>query len=137
MKLGSEDKLEVMRQCKELSQRGDISFPEVVRRLSEIDVERYHADYTRGELTYYLPDGESHVFTMETPAEVIPAEFAADGVESAIRSIQRGEIVYPEFVRRTMVSGCVGYFVQIKGRRALYFGRSGDMHLEPFPTARA
>lgn len=137
MKSETDAKLQVMRQCKELSLRGEISFPEVVRWLSEIGVERYHADYTRGELTYYLPDGESHVFTMETPQEVVPAVFAAEGVESAIRSIQRGEIVYPEFVRRTMASGCVGYFVQIQGRRALYFGRTGDLHLEPFPTAKA
>jgi len=34
-----------------------------------------------------------------------------------------------------MAAGCVGYFVQIAGRRALYFGRNGESHVELFPSA--
>jgi uncharacterized protein YbcV (DUF1398 family) len=125
---------DVMRQCKELSLRGEIAFPEVVRRLQEVGVERYHADFTRDECSYYMPCGESHVMRLGGPGEPIAESFDAAKVEAAIRSIQRGEIVYVEFVRRIMAAGCVGYFVQIAGRRALYFGRNGDIHVEPFPA---
>jgi hypothetical protein len=34
-------------------------------------------------------------------------------------------------------AGCVGYFVQIAGRRTLYFGRNGETHVELFPPRTA
>jgi uncharacterized protein YbcV (DUF1398 family) len=67
---------------------------------------------------------------------VIGAEFSPERVEAAIRASQRGEINYPQFLGQTMAFGCVGYFVQIAGRRALYFGRNGEVHLEPFPASK-
>ena len=39
----------------------ELSFAEIVGRLSEICVERYHADYSRQKTTYYLASGESLV----------------------------------------------------------------------------
>ena len=39
----------------------ELTFAEIVGRLSEICVERYHADYSRQETTYYLASGESLV----------------------------------------------------------------------------
>ncbi|HEX4054645.1 MAG TPA: DUF1398 family protein [Tepidisphaeraceae bacterium] len=125
----------VMEQCTSLSLQGMISFPEVVRKLHEVGVERYHADFSRGEKTYYLPGGESHVASFGHLPEPIAESFSPAGVEAAIKEIQRGTIVYAEFLRRVMAAGCVGYFVQITGRRALYFGRKGEIHLEPFPGA--
>jgi uncharacterized protein YbcV (DUF1398 family) len=110
-------------------------FPEVVARLSAAGVERYHADYVRQETTYYTPDGRSHVVPAGHSPEPIADGFSAAGVEAAIDASQRGEINYPEFLRRTFAAGCVGYFVQIAGRRALYFGRLGEVHVEPFPNA--
>ncbi len=115
----------VMQECATLSLAGQITFPEVVRRLAEIGVERYHADYTRHEITYYLPDGDSLVVTVPPHAQAAAKTFSAVGVESAIRLIQRGEIVYTQFVQKTMAAGCIGYFVQITGRCAQYFGRNG------------
>jgi uncharacterized protein YbcV (DUF1398 family) len=124
-----------MKECKQLSLEGKISFPDVVRRLREAGVERYHVDLTRDETTYYLPSGESHVFATGGPRETIAETFDPAAVEQAVRAIQRAEIIYPEFVRRIMAAGCVGYFTQIDGRRVQYVGRTGDMHVEPFPVA--
>ena len=53
-----------------------------------------------------------------------------------MRQSQRGEHTYVDFLRKTMAAGCVGYCVHIRGRRALYFGRDGDVHVERFPGAR-
>lgn len=130
------DAVAVMKECKELSLAGKIPFPEVVRRLREVGVERYHVDLTRDETTYYLPCGESHVFATGAPRDPIAESFDAAAVEGTVRAIQRGEIIFPEFLRRIMAAGCVGYFTQIAGQRVQYVGRTGDMHVENFPTAK-
>lgn len=127
----------VMKECKELSLQGKVTFPEVVRRLSEAGVERYHVDLTRDEATYYLAGGESHVLALHGPAGDIGGPFDAAAVEQAVRASQRGEIIHPEFLARIRAAGCVGYFAQLAGRKVQYIGRTGDLHVEPFPTAKA
>jgi uncharacterized protein YbcV (DUF1398 family) len=44
-------------------------------------------------------------------------------------------IDYHAFCERIAAGGCVGYFVSLAGRRALYYGRTGDTYIEPFPAA--
>jgi uncharacterized protein YbcV (DUF1398 family) len=112
-----------------------MTFPEVVSRLAAIDVERYHADYSRQEITCYLADGDSLVVAAPHQPYSTAMEFSASEVEMAVRQSQRGEHVYADFVRKTMSAGCVGYFVQITGKQVLYFGRNGDCHVEHFPPA--
>lgn len=114
---------------------GAAQFPQIVAALAGVGVERYHADYSRHEKTFYLADGDSLVVTM--PCEAFPTgeAFSPERVESAVRASQRNEHTYTDFVRKTMAAGCVGYFVQITGRRAMYFGRDGEVHMEWFPGA--
>ncbi|HUX43904.1 MAG TPA: hypothetical protein VMV57_04055 [Terracidiphilus sp.] len=123
-----------MHECARLSEQGKISFPEVVRKLAQMGVERYHTDLCCEEHVYYMPNGEVHVEPMGLLPEPIAAEFFEAGVASAIQAIQRGEIQYTEFLRRIMAAGCVGYFVLIAGRQAQYFGRKGEMRVEKFPA---
>ena len=125
----------VIQACASGSLNGTITFPEVIHQLTEVGVERYHADYSRQETTYYLPDGGSLVVPVPHPAQSIAEAFSSTLVEAAIRQSQRGQIAYTEFLKQTMAAGCIGYFVQITGRKVLYFGRQGDLHLEPFPNA--
>jgi len=109
------------------------TFPEIVARLAEAGVERYHTDYSRGEKTLYFTSGESVVIAIPIESTGIAREFSAAGVESAVRQSQRNEHTYADFLRKTMEAGCVGYFVLIAGKRALYFGRNGEVHTEWFP----
>ena len=97
-------------------------------------MERYHVDLSRNEVTYYLPCGESHAFPAGGPQEAIAQGFDSDAVQETVKAIQRGEFLYPEFLRRIMSAGCVGYFTQISGCRVQYVGRTGDMYVESFPT---
>lgn len=129
------DQTRVIEGCAQGSLSGEVTFPEVVHRLAGVGVERYHADYSRHEITYYLPDGDSLVVALPHPPEVIAAEFVAAAVEAAVRRSQANEHTYLDFLRKTMAAGCVGYFVQITGRRAIYFGRNGECHVEHFPAA--
>jgi uncharacterized protein YbcV (DUF1398 family) len=113
-----------------------VTFGEVVLKLMQAGVERYHADLLRGEKTYYLPGGESEVVAGD-PTSVMPAhEFSASGVEAAVRDIQGGKIQYRAFCARIAGAGCVGYHVSLVGQRAVYYGRTGDSHVEWFPGAR-
>lgn len=113
-----------------------MSFPEVVGALMAAGFERYHADLVRAEKTYFRPDGTSHL----SPAAPVEGGFAAAfdpaGVEAAIRAIQAKRIAYRRFCTDVAAAGCVGYHVSLAGRRAVYYGRSGETFVEPFPPAR-
>jgi len=127
---------DVMIEASRASDEGNQSFGEIVKQLADAGIERYHQDFSRSERTYYLPDGESEVVRDES-AGLTPADaFSASGVEAAVRATQAGAIKYKEFCRQVMAAGCVGYLVSIAGRRVVYYGRTGDMHVEYFPGAR-
>ena len=71
------------------------------------------------------------------PVETTPAmSFSAQGVEAAVRAAQAGNIAYKTFCERVLASGCVGYHVSIAGQRVVYYGRTGDSHVEWFPGAK-
>lgn len=127
------EQMKAVKECATLSANGQIHFGEVVGRLMKAGIERYHADYSRSENTYYTPDGGSCVAPMEHQPMPIAQNFSAAAVEAAVRQAQRGEIMYPEFTRQALAAGCVGYFVQITGKCVQYFGRDGQMHTERFP----
>jgi uncharacterized protein YbcV (DUF1398 family) len=118
------------------SDASSISFPGVVGKLVEAGVERYHADLVRAEKTYYLPNGESEVVSTEPVRAPLAAQFSAAGVDAAVRASQAGAITYHEFCERVLAAGCVAYVVSIVGRRAMYYGRSGETHTELFPGSR-
>jgi uncharacterized protein YbcV (DUF1398 family) len=126
----------VMHDVATRSHAGTISFPEVVNQLEQAGVERYHADLCRAERVFYMPDGESHREATGEPARGAAKEFSATDVDAAVRTIQRGEIDYQEFVRRILAAGCVNYFVYISGRQTDYYGRKGEVHVERFPAPK-
>lgn len=126
----------VMREASRLSDEGKQSFPEIVRKLMAAGVERYHQDLLRSERTYYLPDGQSEVVPNDDVTAVPATYFSAAGMEAAVRAVQAGTIDYKEFCRRAMEAGCVGYIVSIAGKRVVYYGRTGDNHVEYFPGSR-
>lgn len=125
-----------VKHCAELSASGEIHFGEVIERLTAAGVERYHADYSRQETTYYTPEGGSCTVPMTHADAPIARDFAATAIEAAVRQSQRGEIKYPQFTRQALAAGCVGYFVQLTGTCVQYFGRNGEIHTEWFPGAK-
>jgi uncharacterized protein YbcV (DUF1398 family) len=130
------EQISAAKECAKLSAAGKIHFGEVVGRLMKAGIERYHADYSRMENTYYTPDGGSTVVLMTHGHAPIAYKFSVAGVESAVRQAQKGEIMYPEFTRQVLAAGCVGYFVQITGKCVQYLGRNGEIHTEWFPGAQ-
>lgn len=126
----------VIEDCTRASHEERITFGEVVGRLIAAGVERYNVDLVLGESTYFMPDDRSHRVAYK-PADTRPANsFSADGVLAAVRSIQAGRTKYLTFCRQILEAGCVGYLVSMQGRRAVYYGRSGETYVEPFPGSR-
>lgn len=125
----------VMEECSKGSDEERFTFPEVVMKLAGAGVERYHADLCRNEKTYYLPDGQSHVVGSPAHNPLPAREFSPADVSAAVRTIQAGKIGYREFCARVAAAGCVGYFVTLAGRRAVYYSRTGEEFVEWFPKA--
>ena len=116
----------------------DTPFPLVVGDLMGAGVTAYTADLMALRKTYYGADRETHDEAMplrDGPA-IAPA-FDAAAVAATVKTIQRGEIGYAEFLRRIMAAGCSHYEVFIQGRKAMYFGRDGEFYTEPFPARAA
>lgn len=125
---------EVIHECTRLAFEDRMTFPETVQRLLAIGVERYRADLVLLQKTYYEAGGGSHVEPLPLhDAPAIAEEFSAGAVKEAIVAIQKRQINYPQFLRRIMEAGAVGYDVYLHGRRAIYVARKGDFHVEEFP----
>ncbi len=105
--------------------------------MADTGVERYCADLVTFQKIIYAADGQNHTVALPlTNPPAIAQEFSAAGVIEAIRTIQKGGIDYPEFLRRIMKSGTVFYDVFIRGGKTIYVGRNGDFHVETFPISK-
>lgn len=128
---------DVIHECVAGSLGGTMTFPEVVARLAAAGVERYTVDLVRMEHTGYSACGKTHVvpLTLSNP-EPIAESFSAQDVIDVITAVRNRAVDYPEFLRRIMRAGTVGYSVYIAGQKAVYVGRRGETHTEPFVPSR-
>jgi uncharacterized protein YbcV (DUF1398 family) len=126
--------IQAIEKCAHESHAGLLTFPQVLSRLIELDVESYHADYRHQSTTYYLSDNQTVCLRLPLPTINIPAAFNEVAVVHAIRGAQSDTFRYPKFLELTMAAGCIGYIVWISGRHVSYFGRQGDVHIERFPN---
>ena len=90
------DKAQVIQKCAQGALSGKLAFPEIVRKLAEIGIERYHADYSRQEITYYFPDGDSLVVASPHPSHTTAVEFSSSAVEAAVPCGPPAEHVLPD-----------------------------------------
>jgi len=125
--------IDVINECSKGSDEGQLSFPQVVGKLMDAGIERYSVDFVRNEKTFYQQDGEFFSLQGKRSAGEPAQEFSASDVQAAIRKSQTGSIAYLEFCRLAKEAGCTGYLVSLKGRRAVYSGRSGEDYAELFP----
>ena len=123
--------------CVAGSHAATMFFPEIVAQLTADGVEWYSANLILKASTAYAADGAHH--QVQWPgghALAIADKFQAGKVQEAIRASQRGEITYLQFLDLVAAAGTVYYTVHLAGRKAIYFGRHGEFHVELFPTAK-
>jgi uncharacterized protein YbcV (DUF1398 family) len=125
----------VARACLEGAEANTMTFPEIVRTLMQAGFEGYLIDFRKSVATYYTEGGD----TLELPArnggQPVAAMFDVPRVRAAIKEAQ--DLVpgysYNGFCRKVIAAGTAGYMVSFSGRRAVYFGRSAETHVEHFP----
>lgn len=123
----------VIEACAQKSHDGLITFPEVLGQLVGVGVQSYFVDYRLAFTTYYLNRNEAYQIPTEMPTLPVRSPFKKEEMISAIRRAQGDQVRYPEFLRLTMLAGCVGYMVWITGKHVTYFGAQGETHIEHFP----
>jgi uncharacterized protein YbcV (DUF1398 family) len=129
-------KIELLHRCVADAFAGQMTFPQTIQHMASIGVRWYSASLLFGKKMHYFESGETHEEKWpEWQPVANGGSFDANGVTSAIRAIQRGEIIYPEFLRRIATAGVADYTVHLRGRKAIYLGADGDFHVELFPGA--
>lgn len=125
----------VARSCLEAAETGAMTFPEIVGRLMQEGFESYAVDFRRAVATYFLPDGDAIELPTGGGALAVAPGFGAAAIRAAIGEAQANApgYTYLGFCRKVAEAGCAGYMVSFPGRRALYFGRTAETHVEHFP----
>lgn len=124
-------------QCLEAAENDAMTFPEIVGKLIAAGFESYAIDLRRSLATFYLSSGESIELQTHNDDLAIAASFDLAALQAAIREAQTlaPGYSYKGFCRKAKAAGCAGYLVSFLGRRAVYFGRTGETHVELFPAA--
>lgn len=126
---------EVARQCLEGAESGKMTFPQIVGTLTAAGFDGYLVDLRLGQATYYLPDGMGVELPTHVSEVAVAAEFNLNVIKAAIHEAQAlvPGYTYKGFCDKVKRAGCAGYLVSFRGRRVLYFGRTGETHTEYFP----
>ena len=88
-----------------------------------------------GTATYFLPSGDSAQLPLSPDDIPVASSFDTHAIKDAIHQAQSGgsDYTYAGFCQKVKRAGCAGYLVSFSGRRALYFGRTAETHVEHFP----
>jgi uncharacterized protein YbcV (DUF1398 family) len=123
--------------CLAGAEANTMTFPQIVAALMEGGFEGYTVDLRRSVATYYLPSGEGLELATHKTDGAVSATFDAAALQAAIRAAQNlvPDYTYKSFCIKAKAAGSAGYMVSFSGRRALYFGRTAETHVELFPSA--
>lgn len=129
------ERIAVAKACLDAAHDGSLSFPEIIGKLVGAGFEGYAVDFRRNVQLYYLPDGDNVELDMPHAAGPTAATFNSAGVEALVRWAQANgpDYSYAAFCNRVKAAGCAGYLVSFLGRRVVYYGRTAETHVEPFP----
>jgi len=122
--------------CLEGAENNAMTFPEIVGTLIREGFESYTIDFRRRTATYYLSDGDSVELPIPGTGVPVAPTFDSARIQAGIKQAQQlvPGYTYKGFCEKVAAAGCAGYMVSFSGRRALYFGRTAETHVELFPT---
>lgn len=121
----------VKKECSAVS-NGEVSFPEVIQRLTKMGVESYYTDLVSDTKIYYCKNDSFAVSCFSAPTTEIASTFHKEGVAKAVEEVRARKINYSAFLERIMQAGVLCYMVFVKGEKTIYFGRKGEQHVEDF-----
>lgn len=117
------------------AQEDSLPFPQIVGMLIDAGFESYAIDFRRAIATYYTANGESVSLPAHEVTTPVAPDLDVERMQSAIREAQQQVpgYSYRGFCEKAAAAGCASYLVSFSGRRAVYIGRTGATHVEPFP----
>ena len=117
-----------------LAQKGKITFPEYVKMIAGVGVEKYSVNVASHIIVY---EGADRKITKKLPCDIlyVAETFDEKVLKGIIGAVQRKEIDYPVFIKRIAQAGVEAYDVDIKGKAVTYKGRVKS-YIEPFPQAK-
>ena len=122
--------------CLRGAETNTMTFPQIVGTLMQEGFESYAIDFRRASATYRTVTAS----WCRRTTEDVPIAPALDvsAVQATIREAQAlaPGYSYAGFCAQVMRAGCAGYVVSLSGRRAVYFGRTAETHVELFPQDR-
>ena len=79
------------------------------------------------------------IFQQQRRCKMSRRVLMSESIKAAIREAQAlvPGYTYHGFCAKVAAAGCAGYLVSFPGRRVLYFGRTGETHVEYFPGAQS
>jgi uncharacterized protein YbcV (DUF1398 family) len=127
--------IQIAQACLDAAEANTMTFPRIVAMLTEAGFESYAVDFRTGTATYYRPDGDSIVLPAHRGAGAVGPVLDTAAIQVAISEAQQlvAGYTYAGFCEKARLAGCAGYLVSFSGRRAVYFGRDGAVHVEEFP----
>lgn len=128
-------KTSVATACLKAAEDNTMTFPEIVGTLMRNGFESYTIDFRRRKAVYYLADGDSIELSTHAIDGPVAPGFDDARIQAAIKEAQQlvPGYTYKSFCNKVTAAGCAGYMVSFSGRRALYFGRTAETHVERFP----
>jgi uncharacterized protein YbcV (DUF1398 family) len=127
----------IAQRCLEGAESNSMTFPQIIGALMQAGFESYVIDLRRNRAVYYLTDGDSIELATHKLDVAIAVRLDVQALGAAIREAQTlaPGYTYKGFCAKAAAAGCAGYMVSFSGRRAVYFGRTGEIHVEAFPAA--
>ncbi len=127
--------LQAVEKCLRGAEDQTMTFPQIVVMLMQEGFESYSIDFRRAKAIYYSPDGDSIELATRRLDVPVAETFNTTAIQAAIREAQQlmPGYTYESFCRKVMDAGCAGYIVSFSGRRAVYLGRTAEIHVEHFP----
>jgi uncharacterized protein YbcV (DUF1398 family) len=110
-----------------------LPFPTTVARLLALGVQRYHIDYVASTATAYVGQScdAAEIPSHSTPSAMSPWDESK--LTAAIKKAQAGEGNYIDFSTQAIEAGVTDYFAYLEGKKVVYMGAMGDVHIEWFP----
>jgi uncharacterized protein YbcV (DUF1398 family) len=112
------------------------TFPAVVAALSELGVNRYRVDFIAQTVTSYVGT-EADVYSFSAASNAGTVAWSEDKVKKAIKKAQdkakEGRSDYAEFEKEAIAGGVSDYTTYIDGKKVVYSGVLGNLHVEAFP----
>lgn len=129
------ERIALAQRCLDAAHDGSMGFPAIIATLMGAGFEGYEVNYRTGTQTYYLANSDNVTLRSHPSPALVNGAFDAARVATLVRWAQSGDADYnySAFSEQAKRAGCAGYLVSMLGRRVLYYGRTGETHVEIFP----